>query len=226
MSRRWTPACLDLAAIAIPHTVEFAVTRPGSDRLPAVQGRLAQFLASSAAAAATALAAAGCAGGSGRSPAVTDPDAPLPANPAALLPARLVIHPLTALTARNSGTPVLVAHLELLDRFEQNTRALGRLRLRVLRPGRIEPDLDVPHAGTAGATWLIDLTDPDRNAVYYDDLVTRTYTITLSDLPDWLADWAAQRDQSTSPPMLAAEFTFADQDGRARALRDTMSLSR
>lgn len=159
-----------------------------------------------------------------------DPEAPLPrASSDLLTPTRLAIHPLTRYAPDVGGRPAVIANIELLDRFDQNTRALGVLRLRILPPGSGLPEISAP----TDSTWLIDLTDPEQNARQYDDLITRTYTFTLSPLPEWITRWAARAAESrsavgnadVSPPLLVAEFMFADSDGKTRSLRDSSRLS-
>jgi hypothetical protein len=65
--------------------------------------------------------------------------------------------------------------------------------------------------------WDVDLADPDRNALLYDDLVTRTYTITLGGLPETSPD---------DPPTLTAEFTFNTSSNTPRILRAERHLTR
>jgi hypothetical protein len=158
-----------------------------------------------------------------RSPSA-DLGGPLPPAAASdeLLPAHLTIHPLTRLGLDPEGHTALIAHIELRDRYNQVARALGRFRLRAL-------PADVADAGDAPAdsTWVIDLTTPDRNALMFDDLITRTYTLTLGDLPPWLIAWGNQvgpRGPNAASPLLVVEFNFADSEGRTRVLSDTARL--
>lgn len=141
----------------------------------------------------------------------------------AMLPDRVVVHPLTHAAAGPDGRPMIFAHVELRDRFNQNTRALGLLTLSIRPPGEAAaPDADPSLA--AGPTWAIDLSDPAENARLFDDLVTRTYLLRLTDLPPWLAEWTRNPDDSA--PALDARFQFADAAGRLRTVRGTGRLAR
>ncbi|MFN7021900.1 MAG: hypothetical protein ACK4WH_11305, partial [Phycisphaerales bacterium] len=141
----------------------------------------------------------------------------------AMLPDRIIVHPLTHAAAGPDGRPMIFAHVELRDRFNQNTRALGLLTLSVRPPGAAAaPDADPTL--TDGPTWPIDLSDPAENARLFDDLVTRTYLLRLTDLPPWLAEWT--RNPDDSPPSLDARFQFADTAGRVRTVRGSARLAR
>jgi hypothetical protein len=155
---------------------------------------------------------------------------------AAFLPARLVIHPLTRLTVNADGGTALLAHIEFRDRFDLHTRALGVLRIALQRPG-VDPIMSSadPTDTTPGeAAWVVDLSDPERNASLYDDLITRTYTLTLASPPQWVLDWAADVGEArvgagSGAPTIAAAFTFHDPGspaGSARTLTDTARLLR
>jgi len=57
----------------------------------------------------------------------------------------------------------------------------------VLRAQRLRVGADRDRsAATLVASWEVDLTDPERNAAYYDP-VTRTYRATLTGAPGWAA---------------------------------------
>ncbi len=156
------------------------------------------------------------------------PDLSNPAERAAaqaeLTPTRLLIHPLTRVGKDSSGQPALLLYIELRDRFGQNTRALGTLHVVVQHPGR-DPMAATSGGGTPGVdtvAWDVDLRDADKNALLYDDLITRTYRLTLTGLPEWLIEWAARRaaggegggDESggggMGAPTVIAKFTLPD----------------
>lgn len=181
-------------------------------------------------------------GGCGSSPRAPRDDESSGVDPtvaqAAMLPTRLVIHPLTHMGVDSQGRPALVLHFELRDQFDQNTRALGVLEVGVQRPG-LDPLL--PGGGSGGGgegslgevTWRVDLSRPETNALLFDDLVTRTYVITLTDLPDWLVAWSEQRPGvalGLGSPTVAARFRFADptiRDGAAgRVVSDSARIGR
>lgn len=153
-----------------------------------------------------------------------------------MLPTRLAIHPLTRIGVDSQRRPALVLHFELRDQFDQNTRALGVLEVGVQRPG-IDPLVAGGGSGGAGddslgeATWRVDLGEPERNAMLFDDLVTRTYVITLTDLPEWMIAWSEQRQGvalGLGSPTVAARYTFADPraPGVGRMVTDSARVGR
>jgi hypothetical protein len=173
-----------------------------------------------AAAVASAAAAMSCAPRT-RPPATTDSGS-LAAAQAAMLPTRLAIHPLTHVGADPNGQPALLLYVELSDRFGQNSRALGTLHVGVRPPGAID-------ASDGGSQWDIDLRDPDQNALLFDDLITRTYALTLTGLPAWLTEWAAAGGSPGGGPTVSATFRLADPRGQAptgEALSDSVRLGK
>lgn len=150
----------------------------------------------------------------------------------ALSPDRLRILPLTRLSrepappTRAAGdapaTPTggtaadlhLIVHLELKDRFGHATKALGRLRIELYRPASDEPGSSLVE--TQDQVWELDLTDPDRNALLYDDLVTRSYALRLGGVPDWVVRWSAGESRE---PWVTLKATFLALDCAARERR-------
>lgn len=131
----------------------------------------------------------------------------------------------------------LVLHLELLDEQRQSIKALGRFRITLdarderspmPAPGGASPSPTTEAVEVAALrplapaepaarssrsfAWALDLTDPRVNARYYDDLVTRTYTVTLAGLPEWVEEWARTgRVNATAPgqgPLVRASFEY------------------
>jgi len=179
--------------------------------------------------------------GPGTSHATTDNDA--------LLPARVRIHPLTRLviepTPNAAGTADsrdyrLACHIELRDRFGHVVKGLGQLRVELYRPSSSASG----GPESQDTVWNIDLRDPVENARVYDDLVTRTYTVYLTSLPDWLQEWARQgvaaRGAADSQATTAGEkssntsgwvslkafFIVNDSRGRERVLQTSYRLER
>lgn len=193
-----------------------------------------------------------------------------------LMPQELVIHPLTRIGSDLGGSPALICHIELKDRFGQSVKTLGALRVelyghaaageaRVMPANSALPDgsdadaatgatggagqagpeaarvpgrgwatgmppLGPPDASATGAegnappprrelVWEVDLRAPEENARFFDDLVTRTYTVALGGLPGWVVEWSRDPRGQTSGPTLAATFTFGDGKGGVRTLR-------
>jgi hypothetical protein len=173
---------------------------------------------------------------------------------AALSPKRLIIHPLTRIGVDTAGRPALLLHVELRDQFEQNTRALGQVRVTIQRWGTRPTDAEMaaesepggtpPTTGPEGTlTWAVDLRDPERNALLYDDLITRTYVLTLTGIPTWLSEWSERGSEAAGgsggvagaaaggggAPVVAAEFEFPnprDPGGPSQTVRDSARLSR
>ncbi len=123
-----------------------------------------------------------------RTPPGTSHAAPTPNNATAGVryrnpfpPVELVVHPLSRITTDpDTGDARIEAHFELLDTYGHTVKALGTaaLELRVVDRGT---------SGTSGgprqlARWTIDMSTPDENARPFDR-VTRTYRLTLIDLP-------------------------------------------
>lgn len=130
-------------------------------------------------------------------------------------PERLSIHPLTRFSTDADGQPVIVCHFELRDRFGQLVRAMGVARAELFRPGSEQPD----GAQRQALVWRVDLTTPEENARQFDDLVTRTYTLSLGGLPEWLLDWRAddQAAGTVSPTLRVTFFPGVAGDGAPMA---------
>lgn len=213
----------------------------------------------------------GCSGSRTSSSDQPSRSGPLPAAQiGALMPERIEIHPLTRVATDAAGRPIIICHVELRDRFEQNIKALGTMRVElygraatgddrqndsVQRPTPAPPGADTPTPVQPAQTlrqqlvWDIDLTDPDTNALFYDDLITRTYTLTLGGVPDWVINWSRSINPSPAAPSdgldgmgaegggssgggggggptLTAAFTFGDGQGRTRELKTSTKMLR
>ena len=169
-----------------------------------------------------------CAGTRGAGGAGNGASTPLPPpDPNALLPERMEIHPLTRIGTDLSGKPILICHIELRDHFAQSVKALGRLRVEMYGRGAgSEAGGDKDGAEAQELVWDEDLTDPGTNAEYYDDLVTRTYALSLGSIPAWVVQWARSDRTAGSGPTLAAVFEFADEKGKVQTLRAAAKLLR
>lgn len=169
-----------------------------------------------------------CAGSQRASNPTIDPKWAIP-------PATIAIHPLTRIGADSAGNPALLLYLEVHDEFGQTIKALGRVRVELYRPGFARPEPQTVSTGDnpispdtvqpRDQAWDVDLTEPNRNARMFDDLVTRTYTFPLGGLPSWLTDWS-RGGSAASGPTITVSFTFRDADGTERTLRAGYRLSR
>lgn len=134
----------------------------------------------------------GCADGASRRASAPDGSAP---DSGPFAPARVEIHALTRVVAARvpgaaGGSPTIEAHIEFVDAWGFEVRALAALRFGI--------------AGGSGATvagegatdtWTVDLTDPEENARRFDR-VTRTYVLPLRDAPAWTFASATEASDS------------------------------
>jgi hypothetical protein len=95
---------------------------------------------------------------------------------AAFEPIELRIHPLTRLRNTDSGRSVDL-YFELLDRFGHGVKSLGTLtvELRATGVGGQREPFQV-------RTWTVEMVDPAASSAAFDR-VTRTYHVTLADVP-------------------------------------------
>ncbi len=151
----------------------------------------------------------------------------------ALLPTRVSVHPLTRIGADRDGVESLIVHVELKDQFGHATKALGRLRIELYKPGGAGGNgIGAGEGGGGGGVqdrvWNLDLTDPATNAGNWDELVTRTYTVYLGGLPKWLTDWkhAAETENAEAGGggTLQVTFVTADTKGNERVLNTSHRL--
>jgi len=129
-------------------------------------------------------------------------------------PASMRIYPLTHLERDPSGEARLILHLEMRDRWGDTVKGIGRLQVQLLRGG------ELGGAGGDEREWVIDLRDPETNALYFDP-ATRTYRVQLRDLPAWAE---ATVDGAGPPVRLLAVFTTPGADGATRYLRDEHTM--
>lgn len=172
----------------------------------------------------------GCGAGSNSGRAETGPDgspASAPIDADSLAADRLRIHPLTRFSRETAGSASselqLVCHLELKDRYGHNLKSLGRARVELYRPVSAEPGAAMVE--TQDLVWEVDLRDADKNALLYDDLVTRTYVLQLGGLPEWVVRWHA--GESREPWVtLKANFLAINCLGKERRLEATYRIQR
>ena len=161
---------------------------------------------------AVAMLAAGCASSK------ADPTEP----PPLLQPDRLAIHPLTRIGVDGEGQPVIVCHFELHDAYGQPVRALGVARVELFRPGSEFAD----GSQIQDLIWRTDLSTPEENARHFDGLVTRTYTLSLGGLPQWLLDWRAGEGIPGAVSPTIRVTLFRGEEKTEGALTDVFRLSR
>lgn len=139
----------------------------------------------------------------------------------AFAPARLRVHPLTHVEPAGDGASILVLHVELRDRFGDNVKGLGLLRVELLGP----------EAGTSATLtrtrveWdVADMGDPATNSRRFDT-ATRTYRVPL-EAPAWVGQWARDRATARGGGSLRVRATLITgmPDGRRRVLTHEMDL--
>jgi hypothetical protein len=141
----------------------------------------------------------------------------------AFAPARLRVHPLTHVEPPMDGGAgsILVLHVELRDRFGDNVKGLGMLRVELLGP-------DAGTSATLTRTrveWdVADMGDPEMNSRRFDG-ATRTYRVPL-EAPAWVAQWARDRATARGGGSLRVRATLITglADGRRRVLTHEMEL--
>lgn len=146
--------------------------------------------------------------------ATSPPKAPLdPANPFRATAIR--VHPLTQIVPGSDGSPEIICHLELLDRWGDSTKSLGDLTIRLFGP----------KPGSAGdvevSRWDLDLTNLDDNAALFDP-ATRTYRLQLAGGPAWLAGFVA----GTQPGTVRRIILQASLSSLGRTLTDDYVIDR
>jgi len=129
---------------------------------------------------------------------------------AALEADRLEVHPLTRLTRTPAGELQLALHLDPKDRYGHSTKALGRVRVELYRPGGGDVGSAGGGAETQELVWDVDLRDAASNALLYDDMVTRTYVLHLGGLPGWMEEWVAGRGRE---PWITLKVRFSGATG-------------
>lgn len=140
-----------------------------------------------------------------------------PGSVAAFAPVSLRIHPLTHVDAAagiKDATAAdktrIVLHFELKDRFGDNVKALGTLRVELLKPGSGA----TPGIESRELTWdVAEFADPDENFKRFDT-PTRTYRVLLN-APRWVGDVLADRTSRDAPGWvkLRARFEPIGQQG-------------
>jgi hypothetical protein len=97
------------------------------------------------------------------------------------VPVQLVVHPLTRVVRGTAaGDDRVELHLELRDRWEDSVKWLGDVVIELFRES--PPIANASSGGEQVKRWKVELTDAEANVKAYDR-VTRTYRLTLVDLP-------------------------------------------
>jgi hypothetical protein len=140
-------------------------------------------------------------------------------SPYQFRPHSLRIFPLTRIDRDESNEARLVCHIEFKDRAGDTVKWVGRLSIRLYEPQEgVDRGLE-----RQTLEWDVDLNDPDVNAATYDPS-SRTYRLHLRDLPKWvdkaLPNSTVEGSPKDSQVRLVAVLRYADENGRAREVRD------
>ena len=103
-------------------------------------------------------------------------------------PRSVRIYPLTRIETDSKGRRA-VCYVEFKDAWGDTTKSTGALTVSLYRPVTgVEPGMERQEQ-----SWEIDLSDLEKNSRLFDP-ATRTYRLSLRELPDWLT--------ATSPALL------------------------
>lgn len=136
------------------------------------------------------------------------------------VPASIRVHPLTRVDRSPQGDVVIVAHVQMRDRWSDLCKGVGIMQFFLYRPTGL---------GGAGQEeqvlrWDIDLYDLDANAVFFDP-ATQTYRFSLRELPEWVQQMAPGSEAS-GRFRLGARFSTPAPEGGLRVLVDELIVSR
>ena len=136
-------------------------------------------------------------------------------------PAKIIVSPLTRVGTDPSGDAAVFLHLDFRTDDDRSIKAFGRLRAELFQGAAPAADA----TGTQPArSWDADLADPVRNALSYDEMITRTYTINLGGVPEWLVHWARHEADAPAPSIVVQFIPAASTD--SKPLRTTYTLTR
>lgn len=160
-------------------------------------------------------------------PVTPEPARAKPMPREATYPLKLLVSPLSRVGLEGIGGPSIQLHLDFRDGADKSTKAFGSLHVELYPPAPAtagtDPKAPQPTRPIA-QSWDADLADPLRNALMFDEMITRTYTITLTGVPEWLIQWTRKEGpETTGQPTVVVQFTPKNGD---KVLRTTYSLTR
>ena len=154
-------------------------------------------------------------------PVAPDPVKPKPMPREVTRPVKLMVSPLTRVGLEGVGGPSLLLHLDFRDGEDKSVKAFGRLHVELFQPGVASDGKQV-----IARSWDADLSDPLRNALTFDEMITRTYTITLTGVPEWLVAWSKRQADAAGAPNVIVQFMPSDTTDASRMLRVAYTLTR
>jgi len=130
-------------------------------------------------------------------------------------PVSIRVHPLTHAEGPTAGGPpdrgLIVLHYELMDRYGDVVKSIGKLRVQLYKPGASDTSVERQELAWEVAA----LADPDENSMRFDR-ATRTYRIPLI-APAWVA---ARRASGTTGLKVRVVYTVIGPDASERYLED------
>ena len=106
-------------------------------------------------------------------PSAPDPVKPKPVPREVTHPVALTVSPLTRVGQEGMGGPSLFLHLEFRDESGKSVKAFGRVHVELFEAGAPGADSKTQ---AVKQVWDVDLSDPLKNALTFDEMITRTYT--------------------------------------------------
>ncbi|HMN40457.1 MAG TPA: hypothetical protein PKE29_06390 [Phycisphaerales bacterium] len=154
-------------------------------------------------------------------PSSPDPVKATPAPREVTHPVKLMVSPLTRVGLEGIGGPSLMLHLDFRDADDRSVKAFGQLRVELFQPNAAGDGKQA-----LARSWDADLSDPLRNALTFDAMITRTYTITLTGVPEWLVQWSRKQGESADAPNIIVQFMPAGTSDASKMLRVAYTLTR
>lgn len=140
-------------------------------------------------------------------------------------PAKVVVSPLTRVGIDASGDAAIFLHIDFRDNEDRSMKAFGKLRAELFQGAAPAPTPAAdPSAAQPARSWDADLADPVRNALSYDEMITRTYTINLGGVPEWLFRWSRHEADAPAPTIVVQFIPTNSTD--PQPLRTTYTLTR
>ncbi|HVU62495.1 MAG TPA: hypothetical protein VHC70_00865 [Phycisphaerales bacterium] len=158
-------------------------------------------------------------------PTKPEPLRPQPVPRETTHPTKLIVSPLSRVGVGSMGGPSIQLHLDFRNADDKSTKAYGTLHVELYPPAPAGGK-DSKAAQPLAQSWDADLSDPLANALMYDEMITRTYTITLTQIPQWLVDWWDHHGPDIKgQPTVVVQFT-PKPGSDDKVLRATYSLTR
>lgn len=139
-------------------------------------------------------------------------------------PTKVVVSPLTRVGIDPSGDAALFLHIDFRDSEDRSIKAFGLLRAELFQAAAPATPAADPSAAQPARSWDADLADPVRNSLSYDEMITRTYTINLGGIPEWLVRWS-RHEADGSAPTIVVQF-IPKNSSDTKPLRTTYTLTR